>query len=442
MVYTTDQLANYLHGSLIGDSDVQCRGASIDSREPLDGKVFFALKGEHTDGHEYVEQAVTNGCSAVVVERTCDVGVPVVIVKDSRKALFRLAEARRSEMRFDAVIAVTGSVGKTTTKDILSCLLGGDAVVSRKSFNNDLGVPLTLLEGENANYLVAEVGANDVGEIEPLAELVQPDIAILTSIEKAHLQGFGNTETVLQEKAKLLSAVHRKGYVILPDSVDISSYSFDATIIRVGQSGAADVKVETGIDNHGFATLEIGGKKVTLSLLGEHNAMNTALAIVATNCANLDVPISALLDFACHAASPIGRLRKVEVGGVIFIDDSYNANPASMRAALHLFTQIEATRKILVLGDMLELGESSHSEHRALASVIEQACADVVFLFGDEMQAAAHIPNSFWSQKVETKMEEVVSSFKQGDLVLVKGSRGLRLERFIENTRQTKVSEH
>ena len=441
MSFTTKQLAGYVNGKLNGRTDVVCCGAEIDTRQPLDGKVFFALKGDHADGHNYVEQAALHGCSAIVVERDCDVTVPYVIVDDARLALTQLAKARRLEMAPDAVIAVTGSVGKTTTKDILACLLGQQAVASKNSFNNDLGVPLTILEGENAKYLVIEIGANDVGEIEPLARLAQPDIAILTSIERAHLAGFGDCATVLQEKSKLLESVHEHGFVIIADTIDISEMSIEATIIRVGQSDSADVHVRTGIDEFGFGKLEIDGKSVTLSMFGEHNAKNAALAVVAAKYATRSDSAATLLNLSCNARTPEGRLCKIKVGDITFLDDSYNANPASMRSALKLFTTLRATRKVLVLGDMLELGDSSHAEHRLLATVIENVGADLIFLVGVEMEAAIGGTGAIYLQDAAS-VDSIVSLLKSDDLILLKGSRSLQLDRIIDLVRQTKVLEH
>jgi UDP-N-acetylmuramoyl-tripeptide--D-alanyl-D-alanine ligase len=438
--FTTSQLANYVNGKLEGNPEVHCSGAEIDSRRQLAGKVFFALKGEQTDGHQFVESAIAKGCAAIVVERSCISNVPVIIVEDARKALFQLALSRREEMDFDSVIAVTGSVGKTTTKDILASLLGANAIVSRESFNNDLGVPLTVLGGEKAQYLVLEIGANAIGEIEPLAKLARPDVAILTSIEKAHLEGFGDEGIVLQEKGILLQSVSTSGFVIIPDTIDVSSLSIQATIVRVGITESADVQIETGIDKNGFATISIGGCAVTLSLLGEHNAMNAALAIVAVAKSNCSIETSELLELASHTTAPKGRLHSIEVNGISFLNDAYNANPASMRSALKLFSTMQAKRKVLVLGDMLELGTNSHFEHRSLASFIEKAQADLVFLVGNEMKAVPCVGASIHFN--ESAIDSIASLLKRDDLVLLKGSRGLRLEQIIDSVRQTKVLEH
>ena len=444
MSFTSGQLAQYVHGALIGPADTLCCGAEIDTREAISGKVFFALKGTQTDGHDFVGKAVENGCSAVVVERVLDdhdVTVPAIIVEDAKRALLQLAEARRAVMEFESVIAVTGSVGKTTTKDFVASLLGETAIASRRSFNNDLGVPLTILNGESAVFLIAEVGANDIGEIEPLAHVVRPDIAILTSIEKAHLEGFGNTETVLREKAKLLQAVHRDGIVVIPDTLDVSGCKIDARQIKVGKTSTADVRIETAINSEGFAMLTMEGSTVTLSMLGEHNAMNAALALVAAKHANPNISVMTLLDRASSTCAADGRLCKIEVGGIVFLDDSYNANPASMRSAMELFAKLKATRKVLVLGDMLELGENSHAEHRLLASVIEKAAADLVILVGEAMQEAL---GSYAAICVSTteELDTLHAFLKPNDLVLLKGSRSLHLERIVESVRNSKVLEH
>jgi len=355
--------------------------------------------------------------------------------------LYDLAKARRVELNCDAVIAVTGSVGKTTTKDILACLLGDRVVASRNSFNNDLGVPMTVLDAEGAQFLVAEIGANEVGEIEPLAALVQPDIAILTSIGEAHLEGFGDRKTILQEKVKLLEAVPKDGYVIVPETIDLASTNISALIVTVGESTSADIQVSMGIDEFGFATLSMHGEEVKLSLLGQHNAMNAALGIVAASYANQEVSISELLVRVCNAGAPKGRLRKVEVGEIVFLDDAYNANPTSMRSALELFSGLKANRKVMILGDMLELGTSSHSEHRLLAGVIEKADADLIVLVGKEMKAAVGSSAAICVENIND-LQSITSLLRPRDLVLLKGSRGLCLEKIIDSCRQTKVLEH
>ena len=441
MTYTTGQLATYVSGTLIGNSDVQCLGATIDSRECEQGNVFFALEGENVDGHAFIENAIEMGCSAVVTKQKIETSVPAVQVPDVRKSLFELAMARRAQLPVQNVIAITGSVGKTTTKNIIAELLGPRAVASKKSFNNDLGVPLTILAAEQAEYIVAEVGANDVGEIEPLAALVQPDIGILTSIEKAHLEGFGTKDVVLQEKAKLLEALPSHGFAIVPDWIELTNFDIKATICRIGTSEEADVHLKTGLDSDGFASISIDGHVEPLSMLGEHNAWNCAFGIVACLKACQDTSMQSLMRTVSSIPPPEGRMQLKEVNGVTFIDDSYNANPASMVAALDLFSTLEARRKVLILGDMLELGEHAHAEHRSLAQAIAQANADLTILVGSNMNAVSQsIPCIYEPDSSPEALERITSLLKNGDSVLLKGSRALRLERILELAQHTKVS--
>ena len=441
MSFTSGQLAKNIGGVLKGKDNIVCYGATIDSRACNEGSVFFAFRGEHVDGHEFVQSAMQSGCSIAIVEREMEAEVPHVLVPCVRNALHKLATWRRGELPAQHVIAVTGSAGKTTVKDMLGEILGTTAVVSAKSFNNDLGVPLTILAAEEAQYVVAEIGANDVGEIEPLARLVKPNIAILTSIGQAHLEGFKDTKTVLAQKAKLLEALPSTGFAIVPEEIDLSPFAIQAQIVTVGKSDDADFIIETNVNTQGNAVLIMEGHAVTLSLLGEHNARNGALAVVACSFAQADVPLQSILSTLAQAKSAEGRLRKETINGIIFIDDSYNANPDSMRSALTLFEGLQASRKVLVLGDMLELGEQTHAAHRLLAHEITQAGADLIFLVGNEMKVTSTAVQSVHEESAtDDALLRIVEFLQDGDIVLLKGSRGMQLERIIEFARQTKVS--
>lgn len=446
MSFTTAQLALGVGGECFGDESVVCNGAEIDTRRNVEGKVFFALKGTQSDGHDYLDDAVARGCSAVVVEKQCELPIPSIVVGDARKALFMLAEFRRNDLELKQVVAVTGSVGKTTTKDLLAHLLGDKTTASMFSFNNDLGVPLTILDAEDSEFLVTEIGANAVGELEPLAKLVKPDIAILTSIAKAHLEGFGDQETVKREKLHLLESLPTDGFAIVPDTIDVVGSDIKATICSVGTSDVADFQISTGMNCEGFAELEMEGHRVTLSLMGEHNAMNTALAVVASSealqRAGRQISIPDLLDAACGVCGKTGRLCKHTRGDITVIDDSYNANPASMRSAIRMFSGIEGSRKILILGDMLELGDCAHAEHRLLANVIPQSGADLVVLVGPLMEAAADVPSCVYEpEPSDDAIERIASLIQSDDTVLIKGSRELQLERIIQSIQRTKVSD-
>ncbi len=413
-------------------------GAEIDTRRDVQNKVFFALQGDRTDGHEFIERAIEGGCVAVVVSKNVTASVPVIQVDDPRKALFALAQFIRAKMNVQTAIAITGSVGKTTTKDLLASLLGSDATVSPASFNNDLGIPLTLLHGERAKNIVIEVGANACGEIEPLAKLVGADIAIITAIQKAHLEGFGSIEAIFNEKMKLIEALESDGVAIVPLELQIDSASLACSLVTVGESNEADVRVRTRCDAQGFAMLDVGAGFVTLRILGKHNAVNAALAVVAAQRAfqrqGKEITLQALLEKVSSIGGTAGRLMKTEINGITVIDDAYNANPASMKAAIEMFSHMSGARKILVLGDMLELSDQSDIEHRRIGGSIAKLSFDQVILVGKAMASAAKIlPDARYEEShCDQTMLSIANTFQRGDCVLLKGSRGMQLERIIE----------
>ena len=445
MSFTSLQLASYVSGKLVGDGSVLCCGAEIDTRREMRGKIFFALGGEHQDGHAYINDAVNKGCAAVVVSQNIKTSVPVVKVCCTRKALFDLAVARRKNIR-GQVIAITGSVGKTTTKDIASHLLGTRAVSSPKSFNNELGVPLTLLAAENADFIVVEVGANEVGEISKLASLIKPHVAVITAIGSAHLKGFGSLDAILKEKTSLLQALPNDGVAVIAEGIELSHMNLASQVVRVGTSSVADIKIDIGISKQGFATILLNSNDFILSLLGSHNSINAALAVVAVHKllsrVGVHKPIPTLLAEACNVLPTEGRMQFQSHGNINFINDSYNANPTSMKSLLNFARVSEAHRKILVLGDMLELGEASEAEHQLLAREIKLAQAEIVFLIGPKMNSVAKcLPNAIYQPKADQEtFDSIVALCKPGDTIYIKGSRKLKLERIIKTCSRIKVS--
>ena len=439
MPFTTGQLEQYISGQLVGRGDVECFGAEIDTRRVLNGKVFFALKGEHADGHDFIEDAIQKGCSAVVVSKPVKCDVPVIIVDCPRTALFELALKRRAFVT-GTVIAITGSVGKTTTKNLIAALLGSDAVSSPKSFNNELGIPLTMLDAEGAPFVVIEVGANEVGEIPKLATLVQPDIAVLTAIAPAHLEGFGSIEAIINEKTSLLESLSEGGTAITGQNVDISQASICCPVKSIDE--LSWTFSQTGL---GQGVIKMDGEDCVLQLLGEHNAMNGAIALLATEEAlkhsNGSFSRTSLQKKLTKVEPTTGRMSSHEVDGVTFINDAYNANPTSMNALLTFASRCEAIRKVLVLGDMLELGCEEEYEHEQLVHQIVSVNADVVCLVGDAMKRTFNeIPEStYFQQASQCEMDAIAAFLNQGDIVFLKGSRGIGLDRVIDSFAQRKV---
>ena len=439
MPFTTEQLEQYVSGQLIGRGDVQCQGVEIDTRRALHGKIFFALKGEQADGHDFVDDAIQKGCAAVVVSKPVKCEVPVVIVECPRSSLFELALKRR-EFVTGTVIAITGSVGKTTTKNIIAELLAGDTVSSPKSFNNDLGIPLTMLDAEGASFVVVEVGANEVGEILKLAKLVQPDVAVLTAIAPAHLEGFGSLEAIIKEKCSLLESLDENGTAIVGKHVDVTQSNINCPVRFVDDLEWSFSQSPSG---HGVITME--DEDCPLQLLGEHNAMNGGLALLAAEEAmaksNVKCSRASLIQTLTKVEPTTGRMSSHEIDGVTFIHDAYNANPASMTALLKFASQCEATRLVLVLGEMLELGSAEKSEHEQLISQIASVDADVVCLVGEAMKHThLGMPESTcFLEATHCAMDSIAELLHQGDLVFLKGSRGIGLERVMDSFTQRKV---
>lgn len=437
-------------------------GLSIDSRSIKPGQAFLAIKGERTDGHAYLRQAIAAGAALAIVDHPQllekglvggEAPIAVLQVKDTGQALLRLAAAYRKTLETTKVIAVAGSNGKTTTKGlihtVLSTRLRGSA--SPKSFNNALGVPLTILGAKRSdNYLVCEVGTNAPGEIAQLAAVVQPDIAVITSIGREHLELLGSLEGVAREEASIVASLKPGGAAIynadaplLHDAVQsIISNVQGASSVRFGCSEDADLRltrIESGRDGVSFRMNERGAYSVPL--LGRHNAMNAAAAVSVARRMGIDEDdIRAGLAAGTPAEM---RLQRMSAGGIDFINDAYNANPDSMLAALDVLVEAGAgnTRRIAVLGDMLEQGAGGPDVHREIGlAVARKTAIDLAVLVGPLMGFAAERLAKHWpASKVvmiptldDLAAAQIAALCAPGDCVLLKGSRGMALERVLK----------
>jgi len=396
-----------------GSEEAVETGLSHDTRTLTPGQVYLAVKGEHHDGHRFVSRALENGAACAIVSDEAAVGPgPVLLVDDTVAALQELASAYRDELAKNdcKVIGVCGSNGKTTTRHLIHHVLtrcGLRGTQSPKSFNNHLGVPLTLLAASrNDDFVACEIGTNHPGEIASLGDIAWPDAAVITSVGEEHLEFFKTIDGVAKEEAAILPFVRPHGYVTLPTEAAqlIASY-YDV------QEGVVMLPVPLGNTDRDVP--------IDFPLLGEHNRMNAALVVALGRW--LSLPTDAMHDALRCVQPPPGRLREIKLGqGVTVLDDSYNANPDSMRAALAVLNEA-AGRKVAVLGDMLELGTASNAAHRA---IIDEArrMSDEVVLVGERFGGAA------WSADLPG---EVADRLEPGDTVLLKGSRGMALERMI-----------
>ncbi|MBW8788721.1 UDP-N-acetylmuramoylalanyl-D-glutamyl-2,6-diaminopimelate--D-alanyl-D-alanine ligase [Rhizobium sp.] len=451
-LWTTEDMIAAMAGRPFGTPPEGITGISIDSRSIAPGEAFFAIKGDRVDGHDYASMAMANGASLLVVSeaRLPAMGrltVPMIVVEDVLAALGRLGLASRERSR-GQIIAVTGSVGKTTTKEMLRHVLSpsGKVHASVASFNNHWGVPLTLARmPEDTDYGVFEVGMNHPGEIRPLVAMIRPDVAIITTIAPAHLGNFKNIKEIAAAKAEIFEGLEPGGHVVL--NRDNDQFNFlDRTaqshgiehIHSFGQHAKAEFRLAefNGSDENSTLWLTIGGEtlEVALGAPGRHIAENAlaALGVVRIVGADMQKAIEALATLKPEKGR--GKRHRLSIGSGSFtlIDESYNANPASMRAAIALLAASEPTgrgRRIAVLGDMLEMGDYAQKVHTDLAVPLLAAGIEHVWLAGAEMATLKEsLPESVHVEYRENTSEltdYVLNSVAPGDVLMVKSSLGI-----------------
>ncbi len=447
-LFTVRDVVKATQGTLIGgDLGLPVSGVSIDSRSLRVGEAFFAIRGSRLDGHEFLADAASRGASAMVVHSLSDdppPHVPVILVDDTTLAMGRLAAFHRS--RFDIpVVAVTGSNGKTTTKEMTAAVLGMRWSVLKpdRSFNNQWGVPLTLL-GIRPEHraAVVELGTNHPGEIEQLARIARPTVGVVTTVASVHTEFLGSLEGVQREKAALVAAIPSSGFVILnADDPLVLEMAREArgTVITYGASPGARVRAEGEIGYESgrlvFSLLSGDGiSRVELQFLGRHNVTN-ALAAASVGVAlgfSLDEIVAGL-----ESARPApGRLVWRPAGQIRILDDSYNANPASVRSALATLAEVSGgARMVVALGDMLELGRIAREAHEevgreaAAVGVAELVCLGPMARWTALAARAAGILESHNVGTVEDAVALLLKRLVPGDVLLVKGSRGMRMER-------------
>ncbi|MCA2408332.1 UDP-N-acetylmuramoylalanyl-D-glutamyl-2,6-diaminopimelate--D-alanyl-D-alanine ligase [Rhizobium leguminosarum bv. viciae 248] len=457
-LWTTEDMIAAMAGRPFGTPPEGITGISIDSRSITPGEAFFAIKGDRVDGHDYASMAMANGASLLVVSeaRLPAMGrltVPMIVVEDVLAALGRLGLASRERSRAQ-IIAVTGSVGKTTTKEMLRHVLSpsGKVHASVASFNNHWGVPLTLARmPEDTDYGVFEVGMNHPGEIRPLVTMIRPDVAIITTIAPAHLGNFKNIKEIAAAKAEIFEGLEPGGHVVL--NRDNDQFNFlDRTaqslgiehIHSFGQHAKAEFRLAefNGSDENSTLWLTIGGEtlEVALGAPGRHIAENAlaALGVVRIVGGDMQKAIEALATLRPEKGR--GKRHRLVIGGGSFtlIDESYNANPASMRAAIALLAASEPTgrgRRIAVLGDMLEMGDYAQKVHTDLAVPLLAAGIEHVWLAGAEMAALKEsLPESVhveYRENTDELMDYVLNSVAPGDVLMVKSSLGIAFGKIV-----------
>lgn len=452
-LWTLEALVKATGARVQGAPAAAITGISIDSRTIGSGEAFFAIKGDRVDGHDYVAAALGRSAALAVVAQDRLAGMPkdapllvVTDVLDALRALGRAARARSGAK----IIAVTGSAGKTGTKDALKLALSRDAEThaSAASFNNHWGVPLSLARlPESARFGVFELGMNHAGEIEPLAKLVRPHIAIITTVQAVHLEFFSGIEAIADAKAEIFRGVEPGGVALLPrdnsqfDRLAAAAHAAKvARIVTFGESEQSEVRLIDVALKSDCSTVraDVLGDEIAFKVgaPGKHLVLNSLAVLAAVKLAGADLAIAALA--LADLVPPTGRGRRFELeigsGRALLIDESYNANPASMRAALEVLGQApigKRGRRIAVLGDMLELGPDAAELHRGLAEALLAAKVDVVYCTGPLMHALwDSLPAAVRGGYAESAAElesEVLAAVRAGDAIMVKGSHGSRM---------------
>jgi len=457
-LYTIGEIIAATGGRAEGLTGDSVCSLSIDSREIAPEGLFVAIKGDRFDGHDFVKAALANGAVAALVsqEKAAGLGDRLIVVPDALGGLIDLGKAARA--RSDAkIVAVTGSAGKTTTKEAIRAVLsqGGETHASIKSFNNHWGVPLMLARmPETAQFGVFEIGMNHAGEITPLVKLVRPHVAVITTVAAAHLEFFPSVEAIAAAKAEIFAGLEPGGIAVLnADHAYLSvllDHAREAGVGRVttyGYAPDADWRIEAVEmgDTETVARLRHGDEQITLTLglKGRHMVANAVAALIVGELFGVDraAAVKALETFG----APEGRGLALKLGDpkrpLLLIDESYNANSASMVAALDVFRAEKAPggKKVLVLGDMLELGAESPALHRALKQSVIEAGADRLFLVGPNMEFLGETLGegavAGRSHNADDIAQIVLDNLDYGDAIMVKGSNGVRLSGLVKAIR-------
>jgi UDP-N-acetylmuramoyl-tripeptide--D-alanyl-D-alanine ligase len=433
-------------------------GVSTDSRDVVSGDLFVARVGETSDGHRYLEAAQAAGAAAALVQRRTSTGarLPLLQVPDTTAALGQLARYHRRRLGLP-LVAVTGSNGKTTTKQMLAAILaaaaGGEerVLASPGNFNNHVGVPLTLLGGRATHrWGVVELGMNAPGEIDALAALVEPQVGLVINASEAHLEGLGSVDAVARAKAELWGRLNSGACAVVPlddPRLPALAEAFSGRRVGFGRGVEADVRLltEAGTPEGGLhLVIEVAGTllELTLPLIGRHNALNATAAAAAAHA--LGVNPDAIRQGLPHARLPPHRAQLTTLYGVTVLDDSYNANPVSVRAALDTLEELPGEGRLgAVLGDLHELGEAAETLHHALGRELADRGVALVIGVGTLAGAlcdgarAAGVAEVVHAADVEAGWELLRQRVRAGDRVLVKGSRRAGLDRLVRRWRET-----
>jgi len=450
---TLKQIADWVGGKIYGKSGFTVRHIVTDSRLVRGGDFFVALHGEQFDGHSFLGEAQEAGAAGALVSRVRPdlVGTSQIEVPDTLRGLQRMAEAYRGELCLKAV-AVTGSNGKTSTKEMTASVLGERLSVSKTvgNFNNHIGLPLTILGSSGADQVgVFEMGMNHAGELAPLCEIARPDFAVITNIGVAHIGYLGSRAAIAREKSVVAESVSASGCVVLNANDDFTDWIASRTQARVVRAGINRGELQAREIQHtekGETFLLTHGSEnalVKLPVHGEHMVTNACLA--AGVGLSFGLTLEEIADGLAKTAIPGNRLKVQKLGPVLVINDAYNANPESMVAALKTATNFTVRgRKIAALGRMGELGEESAAGHRRVGRAVAELAFDYLITVGEEARLIAQAANGAGLKRTreasthEQAVEALLDFLEPGDLLLVKGSLSSAMDRVVRGLEAAK----
>ena len=438
-------------GQLVkGDPTFQIKGISIDSRSIKKGDLFIAIKGDNFDGHDFIKDAIKSGASGIILSslhsplKTLSSAF-IIKANNTLKTLQNLAKYYR--LKFDIpIIGITGSNGKTTVKDMTESILSQKLRITGTigNYNNQVGVPLTAFRlSKDSEAGIFEVGISSYAEMENLGEIVCPDIAVITNINIAHMQYFKTVKNLVNAKAKLLDFVAKEGTVIL--NADDKYFSFlkastKCKVISFGIKNKADIMArDISLLHDGTEFLLNGSVKITLPTLGIHNVYN-ALAAASVSL-QFSKDLNLVRDGLRNFKSPEMRMQIIKTKNLVIINDAYNANPASTRAALEILRNINAKgRKVFIFGNMFELGTCRVSEHKKIGKLVLESQTDIFITIGKLAKLSAVAAEEsglnrnkiFSFENTEEVGEKLLSILQSNDTLLLKGSRAMRLENILE----------
>lgn len=443
--FSVKEILKATNGENINVDNIIFSSVETDTRNLTPGALFVALKGENFDGHNFIEQAIRNGATAVMVSDNISCDIPCIKVVDTLKAYQNIANFHRNRFSIP-IVAITGSSGKTTTKELIATVVESkyNVLKTEKNYNNEVGVPLTLLKlNESHEACIIEMGMRGYGQIKELTEIAEPTIGVITNVSTSHIELLGSQMGIARAKAELVEGIPKNGYVILNQDDEYVSSMAEMTRAKTVNYGLNQNATITGFNVH----YKKDGIKFTcryyddvfdvfLPMIGEHNVYNALTAIAVGRILGIS---TAKIRKALNEFKGIKMRQEIKsFSDFVLVNDTYNANPSSMKESIMALGQLDGKRKIAILGDMLELGDFSAEEHYKIGELLGKAGYEILLTYGKESKKIAEGAKASGVNLVkEFKTHKEIAEFylsqcKKDDSILLKGSRGMMMEKVAE----------